>query len=193
MNHINPSSLRNVLAMLFAICAVTLIGCSGEEVASNDDSTNGGNKEVTTVALSVPPTLFLAAAPAEARPLIEVKEGAAVGDDVVFEARIGGKVEPFTESAATFLVADPAILTCTERHGDGCPTPWDYCCEPKDNLLRNLATVQIVDADGRPLRGSIKGVSGLDPMARVIVVGTVEQADGPVFVVNAEGLYVKEG
>jgi hypothetical protein len=189
-------SFRFIIPTLALFGALALIaGCGGGNGAPSpeggaDDEAAPQTNPGTADAGGVSDDLFLAVAPDDVRPLFDVKSDAAVGDEVVFEGRIGGRVEPFTASVATFLVADPSIMTCTERHGDGCPTPWDYCCEPKDNLMKNLATVQIVDADGRPLRQSVKGMHGLEPEARIVVVGTVSQSDGPTFVVDAKSIYV---
>jgi len=172
--------------------AITGCGGGGSSDAGGETQANNGRAASTSAnQAELPADLFVAEAPAKAPTLLDAKSAAAVGDEIAFEARIGGRPEPFTESAAVFLVADRAILTCDERHGDGCPTPWDFCCEPKDNLLKNMATVQIVDADGRPLRGSAKGSGGLEPQAKIVVVGTVAQIDGPSFVVNATRIYVE--
>jgi hypothetical protein len=174
---------------LAAAACLVLNGCG--ESAPTD---NGGDAPSTESArASIPAGLFLDAAPENAQSLGALKQSATIGEEVVFTARIGGRVEPFTEGAAVFLVADTDIPTCDELHGDGCPTPWDYCCEPKDNLLANLATVQILDADGRPLKTTAKGVNGLNPQATVTIIGTVSQSDGAVFVVDASGIHVSQG
>jgi hypothetical protein len=192
-----PVSWKIIGLIVFFIAALTAGGCgeatSSQDQARDSDSAPGGDVTPAAAIADVPDGFILAAAPGDATSLSEAKTSASVGDRVVFEARIGGRGEPFTEGAAVFLVADRAIPTCEELHGDGCPTPWDYCCEPKDNLLRNMATVQIVDDAGRPLRGAIKGLSGLDPMASIVVVGTVRQSEEVVFIVDASGIYVEAG
>lgn len=173
------------------LAGLLLTGCGGGGAEDTDANTNTARDAAPTTA-AIPASLFTTETPADVKSLLDAKTNASVGDEVTFAARIGGRVEPFTGSSAVFLVADEAIKTCTERHGDGCPTPWDFCCEPKDNLMKNMATVQIVDADGKPLAGSAKGLHGLDPEATIIVTGSVVTVDGPTFVVNATRIHVKE-
>ena len=141
----------------------------------------------------MPADVFSAAAPDGAVSLIAAKTEAKTGDRVVFEAVVGGRAMPFVENRAVFFVTDPSIPSCDQLHGDRCKQPWDYCCEPKDNLLKHMATVQIVDASGRPLRASIEGAHGLDPLAKIVVTGTVLQKEDGVFIVNAERVHVREG
>ncbi|MHC4991519.1 MAG: hypothetical protein ACYTGC_11115 [Planctomycetota bacterium] len=140
----------------------------------------------------VPATLFASTAPADAIPLISLKSAAKAGDRVVFEARVGGRRDAFLEDRAVFFVADSSLLSCDQLHGDTCKTPWDYCCEPRDNLTRHMATVQVVDGSGNPLKRSLAGQQGLEPLKTVIVTGTVDTAESGAFVVNAETIHVKE-
>jgi hypothetical protein len=144
---------------------------------------------------ALPATLFVSSAPADAVALVDAKSTARPGDRVVFEARVGGRVEPFVPSRAVFFVADRSLLSCKELHeeADACKTPWDYCCEPSANLLEHMATVQVVDDAGRPLKASLERHRGLDPLSYVVIVGTVAQNEAGNFVVNAEAIHVQEG
>ncbi|UCG33811.1 MAG: hypothetical protein JSU68_04080 [Phycisphaerales bacterium] len=177
-------------ALFLAVCvAVSLatFGCRGE--SDRDAPEAVSESKASDVAL--PPGLFLERAPQDARELEEVKDNAAVGDRVVLRGRIGGRVEPFVDGRAMFMLADGRMPTCNERHGDGCRTPWDYCCEPKADLLARTATIQLADASGRPLKRTVKGVEGLVPTAEIVVTGKVSQRDdGDVMVVDASGIYV---
>ena len=89
------------------------------------------------------------------------------------------------------FVADPVILSCDQIHGDTCKTPWDYCCEPRDNLAKHMATVQVVDDSGEAIKAPIQNVNGLDHLKTIVVSGVVHEAGDGVFVVNAESIYVK--
>lgn len=140
----------------------------------------------------LPEGFFLAAAPADAVELAAAKQAAKAGDAVVVHGRIGGGKDPFVESRAMFTLADMSMKTCSERHGDGCTTPWDYCCEPGENVIANTATVQVVDADGRPLKLGLNGVGGLKPASELIVRGKVSQKpDEKTLVIDAVAVYVK--
>ena len=143
---------------------------------------------------AIPAELFLPQRPAEARSLAEVKAKSKPGDEVLFEARVGGRAEPFVAKRALFLVADPALPACSDSEGDRCQTPWDYCCEEPQALLRHTATVRFVDAEGRPLATSAQDAGGLSGLKTVVVRGKVSEAneDG-LFVVDAEGVWIEPG
>lgn len=135
--------------------------------------------------------MFLAAPPEGARDIGALKEDTAATGEVVVHGRIGGRREPFVAGTAVFLLTDMSLPTCDMGPGDKCPTPWDYCCEPKDKLAANTCTVQIVGADGKPLAIDVKGQHGLDPKAEIYVKGKIaERAEG-VLVIDAAQIYVK--
>jgi hypothetical protein len=123
----------------------------------------------------------------------EVKRTATTGDSVRFVARVGGRAACFVPSAAVMIVADPVLEDCIQK-GDGCPKPWDYCCEPRERIKANTATVRFVDASGLPLADSMEGMGGLAPLKTVEIVGTVAET-GPegLFVVDAERIFVVPG
>lgn len=174
-----------VMTLTLAAAVPLLAGC--ERQANTPPPQNAA-----TIA-ALPADLFLKAPPAEPKDVAALRTTAHTGDAVVMRARIGGRVEPFVPGRAMFLVADTTLLTCKDRHGDhGCPTPWDYCCEPKDNLAASTATVQIVDADGRPLKLDVQGMGGLNPMASIIVAGKVSSAAEGVLVVDAGGIFIEQ-
>lgn len=181
------------LVAISLVSGALLIGGCSKETTDNGNGDGGGQAQAPAPAVVVPAGLFTTSAPADAKPLIEVKPDAKPGDAIVFEARVGGRVDPFIENRAVFFVTDASILSCDQLHGDACKTPWDYCCEPKDNLLRHMATVQIVGDDGQPLKLSLSDEHGLAPLKTICVTGTVDQADASgTLVVNAESIHVKE-
>lgn len=159
-------------------------GC--ERTASSTGSAGGA-----ATADSLPPGLFREQEPAGARGVAAVTKEAKASGEVVVRGRIGGRVEPFVEGRAMFMVADVSLPTCKELHGDSCPTPWDYCCEAKDALLASTATVQVVGPEGRPLKIGLRGQHGLEPLAEVVVVGRVATPEGGgALVINAREIYV---
>ncbi len=177
-------------ACILTVALLTACGGGGTEQAGNS---NGTDKPVEKTS-GLPANLFLSAPPDNVMALGAVKQDAAIGDEVVFEGRIGGRGEPFVDGRATFLIADSSLKICSEIPGDTCKKPWDYCCEPRDNLLANTATVQIVDGEGNPLKLSLKGEQGLTETATVVVTGKVTAKDAAgTFVIDATGLYVRQG
>lgn len=177
---------------------VTLLaGVTAALVLSSGCDSKGGQKGETASAGQSPATLpagtLLTQAPEGAVNVAEAKSTAQKGDRITVRGRIGGKVKPFVEDRAIFQLVDVSIPTCIDKHGDGCPTPWDYCCEPKDQVTAKSATVQLTGADGKPLAMNLNGVSGIKPMATVVVRGLVaDKPNDTVMVINAESLYVEQ-
>ncbi len=162
----------------FILAAGLVVGCGGEE--DNARGPAGG---------ALPEGLVVEASPGDATPVQTLKDTAKVGDDVVVRGRIGGAVDPFADGFAVFSIVDHTEpMSCGPDH---CKTPWDYCCTPGDQLTRAMASVQIVDDDGRPLEGNVVGVQGLEPNRMVTVKGTVaEVVQGRSLVVNADAIHV---
>ena len=179
---------ETVVVAALACLGSTIIGCERKPQETKPRSTTPVQRQAVTL----PPNLFVAEAPAGARSVAEVKGDPNAKGDVVVRGRIGGRREPFVDGAAVFLLADVSMKPCNELHGDGCPTPWDYCCEPRESLVAKVATVQVVGSDGKPLRASLIGQHGLTPLAEVIVAGDVaKRDDAGTLVINARTIHVK--
>jgi len=174
--------MKTTILLLLLASTLSLPGCGSGDADSPPPEATGS---------PLPDTLFLDREPDGARPLRAVKESARPGDEVTFRARIGGREKPFADDRAVMVVIDPSLPSCADVEGDSCPVPWDYCCETPESLVANTATVQLVDADGEPLAASLEGRDGLDKLAWITVVGTVQNKDDTgLFVVNASGLFV---
>ena len=102
-------------------------------------------------------------------------------------AVIGGRKQAFVGSSAVFVAIDTALTACDEE--EGCPTPWDYCCTPQDQIAANTLTIQVVDETGSPISSTLKGVGGLTELKTVVVSGKVRSTEGTV-VVDAERIHV---
>lgn len=169
-----------------------LVGC--EQSANSNAPAQAAGEPASQPGASdsgLPGGLWLASEPADARPVGEIKKKAAAGQNVVVFGRIGGSRDPFVSGRAMFTLADRSLPSCTEKHGPGCETPWDYCCEPKENVLANTITVQVVGADGKPLRVALSNVHSLKPLSNVVVTGKVSSA-GVNVVIDTQGIYVKQ-
>lgn len=152
----------------------------------------GGEKgRGTAVSDDLPAGLFLTSEPAGVQDITPVKLDAKAGDKVVLRGRIGGSKSPFVENRAVLLLMDVNVPNCHENHNPGCPTPWDFCCAPREDKLAGSATVQVVGKDGSPLRAPLEGVKSLKPLAEVVVVGeVVRRGEAGDLVVDATGFYV---
>ena len=126
----------------------------------------------------------------EAKAIKDVKASAKPGDEVTLTGRIMGNVKPFVEGRAAFILADPSLITaCSDKSGDKCETPWDSCCDSSEDKKKAIATIQIVNADGRVLKQGIEGNGGLANLATVTVNGKVaEGSAGDVLIVNATAI-----
>src|SRR5438067_1509941 len=120
---------------------------------------------------------LLAAEPAGAKPVKEVRGAARDGDEVVVVGRIGGSAKPWIEGRAGFLIVDPSFTPCSEKDGDSCPTPWDYCCDPKEELVKGMATVKVVDDRGETVPVDARRLLGVKELDTVVVRGRAKRDD----------------
>lgn len=123
-----------------------------------------------------------------------MKSSAKQGERVVIAGRIGGSEHPFLADRAMFVLVDPSVKLCGEGEpgDDHCKTPWDFCCEPKENLRKMSVTVVANGPDGAPIAHTLLGQGGLKPGGAVVVEGVVASI-GPdgVALISANRLLAK--
>lgn len=147
---------------------------------------------------AIPASLFLAEKPKDAKDLRETKASAQKGDlkkgdTITIHGRVGGRAEPFVKARSIFLLADSRLVACNEKPGDACKKPWDFCCETSESLKANTASIQIVGADGKPLKVTAEKAGGLAPLSKVTIVGKIADVskDG-AFLITATGIHVEK-
>lgn len=152
-------------------------------------------KPATSETTTAPSTAALSAvidAPVEGQPqaIHTARESVKPGDTVTISGRVMGNVSPFVDGRAAFILGDPAVLTaCSDRPDDECKTPWDTCCDTKEDRQRGTATIQVVGDDGRVLKEGIEGVGGIEKLSNLIVTGTVaEGSSAERLVLNATAI-----
>ncbi len=183
---------RSMVGLMMLVFA---IGCSsgsdGEDTTNVSDTGNATSESTNDAAKGNDvASRIVSDEPEGAKPLVDVKSSAAVGDDVTFVARIGGRAKPFVDGRAVMVVMDPSIPSCADNHGDTCAIPWDYCCETTETITTNAATVRVVDTEGDPVRTSFEA-AGLEPLDRITFAGRVAEKDeGGRFVVDVASIYV---
>ncbi|MGB1129152.1 MAG: hypothetical protein ACPG4K_03805 [Haloferula sp.] len=130
----------------------------------------------------------------EASPIHLARATVQPGDVIVLKGQVMGAAEPFVDGRAAFVLGDRAKLTpCNEKPDDGCETPWDTCCDPKEDFREGTATIQVVGEDGRILKEGIEGVGGLEKLTRILVKGEVAEQTAPGnLIVNAEAIQIVE-
>ncbi len=164
------------------VAALATISCTSEQPPAAPE-------EADSAEAVVPKSAFVTVRPDGAQPLAAVKKTAKAGDKIVVTARVGGRVDPFVEKRAMMIIADPALPACSEIPGDGCKTPWDYCCETPESLLANTATVIVPDAAGKAIEAGLRDVHGLEPLREVVVTGKA-QVEGGSLTILAESVFV---
>ncbi|NNE36072.1 MAG: hypothetical protein HKN13_12595, partial [Rhodothermales bacterium] len=165
------------LTLFLAAFTLTVAGC-------DDGSQPSASSQPTDATLS----WKLDAMPEGAVEVAQAKQSVKEGDQVAVIGRIGGRMEPITASSGLFVIMDPALPACSDNPGDGCTTPWDYCCESQKTIATNAATVQLRDAEGNPI---VLAEGELKPLDRVAVVGTVApRPNDDTLIVHATGVHV---
>jgi hypothetical protein len=134
---------------------------------------------------------LLAQEPPGAKGVIDIKQKAKNGAEVVVVGRIGGSKRPFSERAA-FTIVDPSFKPCNELADDTCPTPWDYCCDTPEDLSKGTVFVKFVDEGGKTLPHDARTWLGLRELQTVVVRGQVRRDDDSGFTVVASGVFIKK-
>ena len=185
------SMKKMFLAAALAIAgAVAIGGCDQDDAPATPAPAEPTAESAAAAAL--PAKLFLDKAPDGAVELAAAKKSAKRGDEVIVRGRVAGQKDPLAPNRAILTLLDASVKTCDQMPGDSCPTPWDACCEPRESLQASTATIQVVDADGKPLKTTLRGTNGIDPLKELVVVGKVTDAgDNNTLVINATALYVK--
>lgn len=181
---------------LFAlvIAAAVLTGCDNKPTQTAEPKPTGDAKSAAATPTDIPPDIFVTDAPTGARGVTDVKTDPNATGQVIVTGRIGGRPKSFVDGAAVFVLADPSLKDCIQRHGkEGCPMPWDYCCEPEENLKTGIATVRIVDADGKPYPFSAEGQHGLAHLVDITVIGEIQpRQDTNVLVIDAQKIHINK-
>ncbi len=169
------------LLSAFAVALVVVAGCDRDGAVSK-------NADPAPVGAALPAGMIVATAPADAKGVVELKGTAKDGDEVVVRGVVGGTEDPVAANQAIVTILDAGVTTCDKMEGDTCKTPWDACCE-KD-LAAKVATVQVLGADGKPLKGSL-AAAGVKPLKQVVVAGKARvPADGKALIIEASKIHV---
>jgi hypothetical protein len=173
---------RTILVALVSFVAAFVVGCNRPDPAASK------REPSTNTSTSPQATYLLAKEPASAQGVIEVKQAAKDGQDVVVVGRIGGSEKPFTGRAA-FTIVDVKLKPCSEE--ESCPTPWDYCCLAPDELAKGTVLVKFVDEAGKTLPDDAKTLLGVKELQTVVVKGQTRRDESNSLSVVASGLFVR--
>jgi len=174
--------VRNIVLLSLGLAVATVIGCG---------SSAGPTTAIAPPAVAHDARYVLAEEPADAQPVIAVRKDAKDGDEVTITGRIGGDVDPWVKGRATFVIVDPTLKACSEREGDSCPTPWDFCCEDIGHLNQSKATIKIVDDAGETISTDARELLGVTVLQTVTIRGQAKRDEAGNLTVLAKGVYVK--
>ncbi|MCO6459695.1 MAG: hypothetical protein J5I93_30760 [Pirellulaceae bacterium] len=147
-----------------------------------------GGSHGTSVAAPAPDaTYLLVEAPDDVMEVAAARAAAQDQQQVTLVGHIGGSAEPFVSGVAAFTLVDTSLKWCPEE--EGCPTPWDYCCDP-GAVRDNLALVKIVDQAGLPVQRDARTLLGVKELSKVIVRGKVARDEHGNFTLLAEKVYL---
>lgn len=131
--------------------------------------------------------ILLAEEPADAKPVADARETAEDGAEVTVLGRIGGGMNPWVEGRAAFTIVDPKLEYC--QPGEGCPTPWDYCCKT-DQLPGNRAMIKVVNSAGETVGEDARKLLGVKELQTVVVKGKAKRDEAGNLTVLAERVFV---
>ncbi|WP_459556830.1 hypothetical protein [Lacunimicrobium album] len=126
--------------------------------------------------------------PAGALPVGESRTSAKTDEEIVIVGRIGGSANPFVEGLAAFTIVDPKVPYCAAD--EGCPTPWDYCCE-QNAVKGNIATIKVVDQSGKVVTEDARTLLGVKELNEIVVHGKAKRDDEGNLSVMADQIFVK--
>lgn len=181
-----------------SLCSLTLVaglwtlaGCSQDPATQPESASSASEQANSTPSPAVDGTKFvLTAEPEEARDVIQVRENAGDGDDVVIVGRIGGSENPWIDGRAAFSIVDGSLQACSDIPGDSCEKPWDYCCEAS-KLPTATALVKLVDENGELVKADAKQLLDVRELSTVVVQGKASRDDAGNLTVLASGVYVR--
>jgi len=126
--------------------------------------------------------------PDGAQEVTAVRNEAEDQQDVVVVGRIGGRENPWVQNSAAFSIVDRSLKACNEIHGDGCTTPWDYCCEP--NLPKSTLLVMIHDKEGKLVKNDARSLLGVKELDTVVVQGKAKRDEAGNVTLLTTKIYV---
>src|SRR5262245_18217301 len=166
------------LSFLSLAAAAFIVGCA-------PTSTPPGRAPVTSPAAEPDAAgrkYLLDSEPAGTKGVIDVRKVATDGDEVSVVGKIGGQDDPWYARQAGFTIVDPSIPSCLDT-GDGCKTPWDYCCTAREELTRGMVSVKLVDEQGKVVAGDARKLLGLRELNTIVAMGKYRH-EGDSFVIH---------
>lgn len=175
--------VRIALGLLAAMSLPYAMGCGSASDASTQSSVSTSPIDGAK--------FVLAAEPDGAIGVIEARESAENGDELVLVGRIGGEANPWIEGRAAFMLLDPSMLVVGESEGmaEGQLCTAD-CCVTERQACTTL--VKFVDGTGTLVAVDARELLGVSLDDMVVVKGTAKRDETGNFQLLATGLYVRK-
>lgn len=167
----------------------TLVGCAQDQPTAPNASTPSAPAADSSATSIDGAQFLLAEEPTGAQDVVAVRADAQNDDEIVVAGRIGGAVNPWVDGLAAFTLVDASAKSCDETEDDGCPTPWDFCCEP--GLGKKKIAVEFVDEQGAVVAADAKTLLGVEELDRVVIRGKARRDESGNITILATGLYLK--
>lgn len=169
--------MKSVNLGMCVLLASAIVGCGqrAEQPASQEAAVSNS-------------AYLLTSEPAGAKPVIEVRETAKDEEEIVIVGRIGGSADPWVAERASFSIVDPSLKACSDIPGDGCPIPWDYCCET-DKLPTATALVKVVDDKGSLVNVDARKLLNVKELETIVIRGKAKRDEAGNLTVLATGIY----
>ncbi|MCE3017714.1 MAG: hypothetical protein ACK56W_13035 [Pirellula sp.] len=167
--------MKSINSLVLFCLLFAPVGCS----STNDTTANNNDAKASQYVLTNEPT--------GAIPVGDARKQVKSEDEVTLVGLIGGSPEPFVDGIAAFTIVDAKVPYCAAD--ENCPTPWDYCCQ-QDAVKENIATVQVVDDNGKPVMADARKLLHLKELTTVTVQGKAKRDEQGNLVVHATKLFV---
>ncbi len=171
--------------MTLALALLAIGGC--------DRSPSGSAKPAGKPA-ELPAGLMLAAAPGPGAPtpIGTLKGSLKEGAEVIVRGVVGGQRDPFIDGRAMLMLVDVSVPNQCAIGDDHCNTPWDYCCAPSEEIGKSSAMVRVTGPDGAPLKGTLKGASGIGTLSILTIKAKVAAGStAEALTLDAVGIYLE--
>ncbi|MEG2236923.1 MAG: hypothetical protein RRY13_04630 [Akkermansia sp.] len=164
--------MKNLPLIALAITAVTLSSCDNKNNLAN---TTPPGQENSLAAMQARFAADMVGV--QLGKYIPIRDARQIkpGEKATIKASLIGQDNIFEDDLAIFIIGDPAAIKVAPDK----PIPWSDKETPPEVVKENTMRVQFVDAQGKPLHASAKGVKGLQELDNVIISGTMDEISTP--------------
>jgi hypothetical protein len=162
---------------MFIVPLFLLAACGGEEPKPSTPKSSATKADASW---------RMASDPGDALSVAEAKEKLPEGEVLVV-----GRIRRMVPGYAVFQLTDDVKEYCGEvDKEDTCKTPWDYCCDPQDEINALTLGVQFEKENGDPAMADLSG--DLRHCDLVVVRGTVTKDEQGNVIVHAKEFYRRQ-